>query len=166
MLQQLSTIYGEDLPGTPWNVYPRPQMRRDNWLNLNGEWAFSTNYGEPEGVKTILVPFCPESKLSGVEHKDFMLGVWYQKKIRLTEEQCAGRIFLHFGAVDYECYTYVNGQLAGSHKGGYISCRKAKSPLGPIRKYYSITDEGIVALNDFKQRYSEITRLAQKILYN
>ena len=51
-------------------------------------------------------------------------------------------------------------------KNGFISCRKAKSPLGPIRKYYSITDEGIVALNDFKQRYSEITRLAQNILYD
>lgn len=50
-------------------------------------------------------------------------------------------------------------------KGGYISCRKAKSPLGPVRKYYSITDDGIEALNDFKQRYSEITRLTQKILF-
>lgn len=69
----------------------------------------------------INVPFCPESKLSGIEHKDFILGVWYQKKIELTAEQCKQRIVLHFGAVDYSAQVYINGTEIGSHKGGYVS---------------------------------------------
>ncbi len=86
MLQKMSTTHGETLTGTPWTVYPRPQMKRDSYLNLNGAWDFSTNYGEPAGVKTINVPFCPESKLSGVG-KHFPEGAWlcYTKKLTLPE---------------------------------------------------------------------------------
>ena len=60
----LYTAEGESLPETPWNVYPRPQMRRDSFLCLNGEWEFSANDGAWE---TIRVPFPPESMLSGIE---------------------------------------------------------------------------------------------------
>ena len=112
--------------------HPKPQFQRENWLNLNGVWGFEIDNArsgdarklqDPDAVlrSSINVPFCPESKLSGVEHKDFILGVWYQKKVTLTQQQCAGRVMLHFGAVDYECDVFVNGQLAGSHKGGFVS---------------------------------------------
>ena len=59
----LMTKAGENLTGTPWNIYPRPQMKRDNWLNLNGAWDFAVDY-ESKGQS--LVPFCPESKLSKI----------------------------------------------------------------------------------------------------
>ena len=116
----------------PRPEHPKPQFQRSNWYNLNGTWSFeidNSRSGTARGLQNadavlssqITVPFCPESDLSGVGNKDFMLGVWYQKKIVLTQEQCAGRVFLHFGAVDYEATVYINGQQAGTHKGGYIS---------------------------------------------
>ena len=68
MLNDLYTPRGENLAGTPWMVYPRPQMKRDSYINLNGEWEFSVQDSRPEQYdKKILVPFCPESALSGVE---------------------------------------------------------------------------------------------------
>jgi len=116
----------------PRSEHPKPQFRRDNWMNLNGPWAFQIDQGRsgetrklhlPEAKleQEILVPFCPESDLSGIGHKDFLYGVWYQKKVTLSENQCAGKVFLHFGAVDYEAVVYINGQKAGGHKGGYVS---------------------------------------------
>lgn len=116
----------------PRKEYPRPQFERENWLNLNGEWAFEMDNGrsgEARGLyqegaalaDKILVPFCPESELSGIGHKDFMYGVWYKRTVSLTEAQLSGRAVLHFGAVDYHCKAYVNGVLAGEHKGGYVS---------------------------------------------
>ena len=120
MLQQLSTIHGEKLQGTPWNVYPRPQMRRDSFLNLNGKWEFSTNYGEPAGVKTILVPFCPESRLSGVEHH-FPEGaaLTYRKTLKLPEGFNRGRVLLHIGAADQTAAVFVNKKKLCEHQGGY-----------------------------------------------
>ena len=116
----------------PRAEHPKPQFRRDNWRNLNGPWAFQIDQGRsgearklhlPEAKleQEILVPFCPESDLSGIGHKDFLYGVWYQKKVTLTENQCAGKVFLHFGAVDHEAAVYINGKKAGGHKGGYVS---------------------------------------------
>ena len=116
----------------PRPEHPKPQFRRDNWQNLNGTWAFEIDNGrsgKPRGLtapdavlnSAITVPFCPESELSGIGNKDFMYGLWYQRKITLTEENCAGRVFLHFGAVDYECRLYINGKHVGTHKGGYVS---------------------------------------------
>ena len=112
--------------------HPKPQFQRENWLNLNGVWGFeidNARSGDARGLQnadaalagSIQVPFCPESKLSGVEHKDFMLGVWYQKKVNLTAQQCENRVVLHFGAVDYECDVFVNGKKTGDHKGGFVS---------------------------------------------
>ena len=120
MLQKLCTPRGENLTDTPWNVYPRPQMKRDSWLNLNGNWDFSTNYGEPEGVKTIRVPFCPESRLSGVE-KHFPEGAWlcYTRKLTLPDGFNRGKVLLHIGAADQIADVYVNGKHMLRHEGGY-----------------------------------------------
>ena len=112
--------------------HPKPQFMRDAWINLNGQWQFDidrANSGEArklyeDGVKfdmTINVPFCPQSKLSGIEDKDFMNSVWYKREVELTEEQVSGKTILHFGAVDYLTTVYVNGKKVGTHKGGYVS---------------------------------------------
>lgn len=118
------------------NEYPRPQFVRDEWMNLNGEWEFEIDHsasGKARGLYesdrlngTIQVPFCPESRLSGVEFKDFMNCVWYRKEIELSENWVQGilqgeKIQIHFGAVDYLATVYVNGKEAGIHKGGYSS---------------------------------------------
>lgn len=116
----------------PRPEHPKPQFERENWLNLNGKWQFEIDNGrsgEARGLANadavlkdeILVPFCPESELSGIGNKDFMYGVWYKRTVNLTEEQCAGRIVLHFGAVDYKAKVFVNGKKVGEHKGGYVS---------------------------------------------
>ena len=116
----------------PRPEYPRPQFVRDTWMNLNGEWDFEIdrgNSGYDRGMyKTdyklsgkIIVPFCPESKLSGVGNVDFMEAVWYKRKVFLSAEQISGGVIIHFGAVDYESRIYVNGIEAGYHKGGYVS---------------------------------------------
>lgn len=113
----------------PRNEYPRPQLVRDAWLCLNGEWEFEIDAGEsgearglvkaPKLAGTITVPFCPESKLSGVEHKDFMRCVWYAKTLNIPAEWKGKRILLHFGAVDYLATVWVNGRQVGTHTGGY-----------------------------------------------
>ena len=99
--------------------YPRPHFVRGNWLNLNGKWAFTIGDGDFDSV--IEVPFCPESKLSGVEHTDFMSRVKYRRSVDVTAEQLAGTVLLHFGAVDYYAEVFVNGASAGRHQGGYSS---------------------------------------------
>ncbi|MDF2942063.1 MAG: beta-galactosidase [Herbinix sp.] len=115
----------------PRPEHPFPQMERKNWRNLNGEWQFEFDFGKSgrdrkvqcqQTLKDkIIVPFCPESELSGVNYKDFIPAVWYKRTIDLTAENLEGTTLLHFGAVDYECHVYINGQEAGKHKGGYSS---------------------------------------------
>lgn len=112
--------------------HPKPQFMRESWQNLNGEWQFEIDHGNSGEARDfykdsttlsgkINVPFCPESKLSGVEYKDFMSSVWYKRKIDITEKQLDGLVFLHFGAVDYRCEVFVNEQKLQSHTGGYSS---------------------------------------------
>lgn len=117
--------------------YPRPQFARKDWINLNGKWEFEMDHsvsGKERGLQKakklnghILVPFCPESKLSGVEFKDFINCVWYRREVQLPEDwvqdikEQEAKVFLHFGAVDYDATVFVNGEQAGSHKGGYSS---------------------------------------------
>ena len=114
----------------PRQEYPRPQFVRQNWYNLNGQWQFEMDQGcsgevrglQNEGVAlsgSITVPFCPESKLSGIGYTDFIYGVWYKRTVTL--EKLSGKTLLHFGAVDYHCRAFVNGQFVGEHKGGYVS---------------------------------------------
>ena len=120
MLQELYTARGEALEGTPWTVYPRPQMKRESYLNLNGEWAFSTNYGEPEGVTSIQVPFCPESRLSGINHHfPEGAGLTYRRVVKLPDGFNRGRILLHIGAADQTAMVFVNKKKLCEHKGGY-----------------------------------------------
>ncbi|WP_274363143.1 glycoside hydrolase family 2 protein [Paenibacillus thermotolerans] len=114
----------------PRPEYPRPQMVRSEWINLNGEWQFEIDHGNSGKARglyeidramssRILVPFCPESKLSGIEHKDFMEAVWYKRQFTIPEPWAGKTILLHFGAVDYETEVWINGQSVGTHKGGY-----------------------------------------------
>ena len=119
MLQNLTTIHGEKLTGTPWDVYPRPQMKREGWLNLNGPWDFAV--GEPDfNGQTILVPFCPESQLSGI-HTHFPEGtaLWYRRKVKLPEAFGRERVLLHIGAADQTAEVTVNGKTLCRHEGGY-----------------------------------------------
>lgn len=115
----------------PRPEYPRPQLVRPNWMNLNGTWEFEMDHGKsgrarglnrsPALAGQITVPFCPESALSGVGYKDFMASVWYRRAFTLPESWGSGRILLHFGAVDYDAEVFVNGLSAGRHQGGYAS---------------------------------------------
>ena len=100
--------------------YPRPSFVRENWVNLNGKWDFEIGKDNVFD-KVIEVPFCPECRLSGIEHKDFMYDLQYRKTVEITAEQLTGSVIINFGAVDYECTLFVNGKQAGYHKGGYIS---------------------------------------------
>ena len=113
----------------PRAEYPRPQFRRKEWMNLNGKWQFEIDCGQSgrargmsEGKhfnREILVPFCPESRLSGVENKDFMECVWYQCEVELSAEwlEANRRTLLHIGACDYYTEAWVNGQSVGRHAG-------------------------------------------------
>ena len=114
----------------PRPEYPRPQFVRKDWMNLNGEWEFEQDPGvsgkerqiyERELKERILVPFCPESDLSGIGNKDFMACVWYRRKVEIPREWAGKRVLLHFGACDYRTTVYVNGREAGVHVGGYTS---------------------------------------------
>ena len=119
MLQDLMTVPGENLRGIPWDVYPRPRMRRDSFLNLNGIWEFSVKEPEFTG-KTILVPFCPESALSGVgEHYPEGTPLWYRRKFTLPEGFYKGRVLLHIGAADQIAEVSLNGVHLCRHEGGY-----------------------------------------------
>ncbi len=118
------TAWGEKLDKN--NIlpeYPRPQMRRDSYYNLNGEWDYAiTAAGEKQPEKwdgKILVPFSPECELSGIGRilkSDEYL--WYRRTWECPEH--TGRVLLHFGAVDQSCTVYINGLRAFRHNGGYL----------------------------------------------
>ena len=120
MLVDLLTARGEELLSsreTPWQVYPRPQMRRDSYLNLNGAWELSVNY-KSQGL--IRVPFCPESRLSGIgQHYEEGSILNYSRSFTLPEGFSRGRVLLHIGAADQRAEVFLNGKPVGSHKGGY-----------------------------------------------
>ena len=115
----------------PKNLHPRPDRQREEWLCLNGEWDFEID-NDRVGVdkeyykrdcldRKIIVPFCPESELSGINHKDFMKTVWYRRNFSVPTGWAGKRILLHIDACDYESIVYINGNKVGSHKGGYTS---------------------------------------------
>ena len=117
---ELMTKHGEALLSSrqvPWTVYPRPQMRRDSYLNLNGCWDFHVNY---ENMGQILVPFCPESKLSGfAKHFEEGALLQYSRSFELPEGFRRDRVLLHIGAADQRADVFLNGKPVGSHRGGY-----------------------------------------------
>ena len=109
--------------------YPRPQLVRKQWLNLNGQWDFEfddENVGLKEKWYTgqafsqkIEVPFAYQAKLSGIGDPTSHDQVWYKREFSIPEAMKGKRIILHFGAVDYRSMVYVNGQLVGTHEGGH-----------------------------------------------
>ena len=121
MLNDLYTLRGETLSGIPWNVYPRPQCKRDSYVNLNGVWEFAASENSaPVYDMTILLPFCPESLLSGVhQHFSEESTLYYRRSFSLPEGFHRGRVLLHIGAADQKLECYVNSKRIGSHTGGY-----------------------------------------------
>ena len=126
MTEAMLTPWGEALDREhPLPEYPRPQLRRNSYLNLNGIWeyAITKTAEKPAAMQgEIVVPFSPETPLSGVGHilqPDEYL--WYRRSVTLPEGFFrGGRLLLHFGAVDQCCTVWVNGRKAGSHTGGYL----------------------------------------------
>ncbi len=117
-MEELWTAQGESLAGTLWDSYPRPQMCRARWMNLNGDWDFvCLDY-----AGTVRMPYCVESRLSGVNrHFPEGAALCYRRKIELPEEFEDGLVLLHIGAADQHLECYVNSAKIGEHHGGYTS---------------------------------------------
>ena len=109
---------------------PRPDWEREDYVNLNGWWDFSFDpnevgqsqgwYQEDKEMDQIInVPFCWESSLSGIENPNYLGQAWYQKKITVDESWEGRKLFLKFGAVDWKCKLWINGEEVGEHIGGY-----------------------------------------------
>ena len=112
-------------PDVPLPEYPRPQMVRKEWLNLNGLWNYKITSSSETAVNDydgkILVPFAVESALSGVKRKvNEKQAIWYQKIFTIPVEWKDKRILLNFGAVDWFCRVIINGKSVGEHTGGYV----------------------------------------------
>ncbi len=150
----LMTKWGKQITPdkTPWAEYPRPQMVRKDWANLNGLWDYAiTNKGDAKPEKwdgKILVPFCIESALSGVgKHPTETQELWYRRDIDASTWK-GKRVLLHFGAVDWETTAYVNGKEVGTHKGGFDpfhfditeALKEGKGEL--VLKVWDPTDKG------------------------
>lgn len=119
----LKTPYFDDMDkNMPWNEYPRPQMKRESFLCLNGQWDFAISESEDcrEFNEKILVPFPVESLLSGIQRDGVGKYLHYRCFIELPENFKGGRIILHFGAVDTICDVYVNGSKVAHNEGGYL----------------------------------------------
>ena len=122
--ETLTTLYSEKISDIPWSVYPRPQFKRDSFINLNGYWDFKVSLLDelPSAYhERILVPFPPESALSGIERKVTLRQIlYYRRQFSLPDGFSRGKIILNFGAVDCICHVFINGSLAGKNEGGYL----------------------------------------------
>ena len=139
----------------PRSEYPRPQFVRQDWLCLNGEWQFEIDQGD-SGIDRglldrdlngkIIVPFCPESQLSGIENHDYYNAVWYRRQVQIPGDWAGKRVLLHFQAVDYDSTVWVNGAEVGRHRGGFtpFSCDLAgvASPGDVITIVLRARDDG------------------------
>lgn len=121
----MDSRFSDDVdPDNLYPEYPRPQMSREHWVNLNGYWEYSIQAKEEKEPKKydgkILVPFPAESELSEVKK---LVGdanyLWYRKQLKINKKDKSEKTLLHFGAVDWETTVFVNGKKVGSHKGGY-----------------------------------------------
>ena len=117
----------------PRPEYPRPQFVREPWGNLNGPWTYAFDFGKSGWQRgyenstgfdgTITVPFSPESPLSGVNYKDFIEMMWYQRTFFVPTSWNKKRVILHLGAVDYESEVFIDGESVGRHWGGTVGFR-------------------------------------------
>lgn len=113
----------------PRPEHPMPQAMRTEWLNLNGPWEFGeTNEDEEKRFlgadaypETIVVPFCRESKASGIGRREFVKHVWYRRSFEVPAEWKSPRVLLHIGACDWRTEVWVNGRRLGEHVGGNVS---------------------------------------------
>lgn len=147
---QLLTRWAKEVTAKqPLPEYPRPQLRRARWQNLNGVWEYAIqpkDAAKPENFESkILVPFPIESALSGVKKpvgNDNRL--WYHRTFDKPELESGQKVLLHFGAVDWDCTVWVNGKEVGSHRGGYdpftFDITQALSPDGPQEIVASVWD--------------------------
>jgi beta-galactosidase/beta-glucuronidase len=124
----------------PRPEFPEPQFQRELWENLNGPWEFEfddANQGLDAGwasgdrkfSRTITVPFCFESRMSGIGDTSFHPWVWYRRSLTIPDEWKGRRVLLHFGAVDYRAMVWINGRLAGRHEGGNVPFAFDITPL-------------------------------------
>ncbi len=122
---KLMTPWAKDVsPDNALPEYPRPQMVRDAWTNLNGLWDYAVVDREAQKPEKwdgkILVPYCIESALSGVGKRvSPQQRLWYRRSFSAKAPADGGRVLLHFGAVDWKTTVFVNGKFMGEHKGGY-----------------------------------------------
>nr|WP_203597946.1 sugar-binding domain-containing protein [Streptomyces sp. SID7909] len=135
-------------PSVPRPEYPRPQFVRRDWLNLNGTWQFETDQGdsglergllERDLTGEILVPFAPESELSGVGDTDFLEAVWYRRRFTAPAEWAGRRVLLHFGAVDHDTTVWVDGTEVVRHRGGFTPFTADLGDLAPAGREVEIT---------------------------
>ncbi len=118
LLTKAGEALEKERPACPWKEYPRPQFRRDSFFCLNGEWEFSAEGVLEDG--RILVPFPPESRLSGIgQDMGEAPKLCYRKRFSLPAGFIRDRVLLHFGAVDQIATVRLNGQELGTHRGGY-----------------------------------------------
>jgi glycosyl hydrolase family 2 len=121
----LQTPWTQDVsPQRVWSEYPRPQMSRPNWTNLNGLWDYAIVAKEADQPESwagkILVPFAVESALSGVKKPVLPeQRLWYRRPFTRPKLRAGQRLLLHFGAVDWQCTLWINGVEIGRHTGGY-----------------------------------------------
>ena len=158
----MRTIWGEHLKeSSVLPEYPRPQLKRNSFLNLNGPWHLYMGPAEAQPEKlpeTILVPFSPESELSGIQRKKQKGDVLcYRRSFVLPEGFHRGRVLLHFGAVDLVATVSVNGRTCGIHRGGYwpftfdITDMLREKNLLEV----TVTDEGTEVLSDARGKQSD-----------
>ena len=122
---KLMTVWGENLQATDSILpeYPRPQMVREKWLNLNGIWQYQPAESETEALpsgnlaREIMVPFPVESALSGI--MQYHENNWYRRSFTVPGNWSGERVLIHFDVVDYACEVFINGVSVGTHEGGY-----------------------------------------------